>query len=413
MTTLSGKKIVIVGGGFAGVRAALDLAKSRERGIKIVLISDLPHFEYHAALYRVVAGHSPLQVCVPLADIFAGLPVEIIRDRINRVDLPGKLLTGSSGSRYTFDYLVLALGSENNYFGISGLPQFSFGIKSISEALRLKNHLHQMFEIAAKNQEPVDKVTASHIVIVGGGATGVELAGELANYTQELAREHKLDPSLVTIDLIEGASRLMPMLPAPVSEALRCRLHNLGVNIFLNRVLMKEEITGVATKDMSFQAQTVVWTAGVKNNTLLAGIPGFTFDKKGRVLADEHLRASPGVYVVGDSVAVPNPGLASTAVATGAHAARSILADLRGLKLAAYGVRSPWTSVPVGAGWAATIIGPLRLYGRVGWWLRRYIDYRYFRSILPFSQAWRAFDPMQKNTESCPVCCNDGQIEFK
>ncbi len=412
-------KVIILGGGFGGIRTALDLAKLNLPGVEIKLISDQPHFEYHAALYRVVTGRSPLEVCVPLSEVFAGKDnVEIVRDRVNKIDLTGKILSGESGSRYNFDYLVIALGSETSYFGISGLPEFSFGFKSIHEALRLKNHLHQLFGECAKGQSE-DKICGSHLVVVGGGASGVELAGELAIYSKTLAQKHNLDPLLVTIDLIEAAPRLLPALAPEISARVKARLHDLGVNIFLNRTLVKEEVGNIQLKDMMIQTKTVIWTAGVKNNSLLAGITGLQFDKKGRVMVDETLRLSnfQNVFVVGDSASTIYSGMAQTAVSNARYVARAISSLLANnqnqKKLPAYQPEKPFSSIPVGPGWAATVLGSATLYGCLGWFFRRYADFRYFHSILPFRKALLAFGDTKVLSESCPVCNPAGQLEFK
>src|SRR3990170_2498990 len=195
------KKIVIVGGGFGGIRAALDLSKKFPKGLpaeqadtKIILISDKQHFEYYPALYKVASGLSPLEVCIPLAEIFKNKNVEVIKDRVMNADLSKKTLKGESGSNYGFDILILALGSETAYFNIEGLKELAFGFKSINEALKLKRHLHELFEshLVATKEEAVSSL---HILIVGGGATGVELARELSFYMQKIARSHKIDPS--------------------------------------------------------------------------------------------------------------------------------------------------------------------------------------------------------------------------
>lgn len=408
-------KIVILGGGFGGISAALSLVKQNLPNVKIQLISDLPHFEYHAALYRVVTGRSPLQVCVPLREVFLNKPVDVLRDRINKIDLTGKILSGESGSRYGFDYLVIALGSETSYFGISGLPEFSFGFKSISEALRLKHHLHELFHTCALEQDNESKVCGSHLVVVGGGASGVELAGELAVYSKVLAQKHGLDPALITIDLIEAAPRLLPILSSGISEKIKMRLHGLGVNVFLNRTLMSEEVGEIKLKDMSIQAKTIIWTAGVKNNSLLAGVVGLEFDKKGRVIVDETLRLKnyPNVFVVGDSAATQYSGMAQTAVSGGKYVAMAVTNLIKGKLLRKYKPDKPFTSVPVGPGWAATVLGRLTVYGWIGWCLRRLADFRYFYSILPLHKALLAFGKTRVLAESCPVCNSDGQVEFE
>lgn len=225
------KNIIIVGGGFGGIRAALDLARAKLPGVKVVLVSDKPHFEYQPALYRVMTGKSPLEVCVPLQEIFDGTGVSVVRDTILGVNLRERTLMGSSGSRYQFDFLVLALGSEAVFFGIPGLKEFSLGFKSIAEALRLKKHLHEIFE-SCKKGSPDEKVCAAHILVIGAGASGVEAAGELAAYSRELAKKHDLDPGLVAICLIEAAPRILPAAAESVASEVHDRLRALDVNIF-------------------------------------------------------------------------------------------------------------------------------------------------------------------------------------
>lgn len=401
------KKIVIVGGGFGGVRAAFDLANKKIPNAKIILISDKPHFEYHPALYRVVTGRSPLEVCIPLRDIFGNKEVEVLEDRIIEANLKEMLLRGDSGSRYPFDYLVLALGSETVYFSIPGIKEFSFGFKSITEALRLKQHLHQIFQlctVSAEDQE--EDVCRMHFVIVGGGASGVELAGELAMYTKKLAEKHKVDLSLITVDLTEAAPRLLPALPEEISKRVNDRLRKLGVNIFLNRTVTEQEIEEVYLKDMKLKTKTVIWTAGVKPNRLYSEIQGLEFDKKGRVIVDEFLQAKgfSSVFVIGDAVSTLYAGMAQTALRDGSFVSDIIARKFYGRSLESYKPKEPFYVIPVGPGWAAALIGKLWLYGRLGWWLRRLADLRFFLSILPLSKALLAFRSGKTLCESCAIC---------
>ena len=169
------KKVLVVGGGFGGVRAAIDLATHSRDSIEVTLISDKPHFEYHAALYRVVTGRSPLEVCIPIADILKGTQVNFVKDRIENIDFEKKKIFSSNGFDYNYDYLVLALGSETAFFNIPGLKELSFGFRSIPEALRLKRHLHEVFESCKKGTQE-QNVCSAHIVGVGGGASGVEVS---------------------------------------------------------------------------------------------------------------------------------------------------------------------------------------------------------------------------------------------
>lgn len=351
----------------------MDLTRKHLTNVKITLISDKKHFEYQPGLYRVVTGQSTNKVCIPLKEIFARQNVEIIEDKITAVDLPGKTIKGYSGAYYVFDFLVLALGSQTLYFDIPGLKNLSFGFKSIKEALELKDHLHHLF--SSTKDIPIN------IVVVGGGATGVELAGELAVYTK------------FKIELIEAESRLLPALPEDVSKKVQKRLENLGVKVFLNRKLIKEDVEKIYLKDIELKTKTVVWTAGVKPNHLYAQIKGFKFDDQNRALVDEFLQAKGfnNVFVVGDGAATPFVGMAQTALLDARLVAANIARKLQNKSLLAYHPKSPIYAIPVGPSWAAVIIGPVKIYGRLGWILRRLADLRFFLSILPLKSIVKRY----------------------
>lgn len=412
VASLSELKIVIAGGGFGGITTALDLAKKNNLAAKVILVSDKPHFEYHPALYRVVTGKSPLEVCIPLNEIFGGENVELIEDKIVQVDLTKKKLLGASGSKYHFDYLVLAMGAETAYFDIPGLAEHSFGFKSITEALRLKNHLHQVFA-SCETAPKEEKVCLVHIVIIGAGATGVELAGELGQYTKTLAKKHILDPSLITIDLIEAATRILPSLPEDISKKVEGRLRLQGVNIFVNRQVLAEEIEKVYLRDMEMKVKTVIWTAGVKLNQLYQQIAGLEFDKTGKVLVDEYLQAKnqKGIFVIGDAASTTYSGMAQTAISDGKTVAENISLAIQSKPLSKNKPKKPVTAIPVGAGWAAVSIGKIRIYGTLGWILRRLADLRFFASILPLRKALLAFQSSQTLCETCSVCLPEVEVK--
>lgn len=390
------KKIVIVGGGFGGVQCALRLARKKIPGVKIILISNKTYFEYTPSLYRVVTGRSPLGACLPLRDIFQNKEIEVLTDTIAKIDLKEKMIEGISGSNYSFDYLALAMGSETSYFNIPGLKELSFGFKSINESLRLKKRLHELFASAV----PIN------IVVVGGGASGAELAGELAVYAKKLARHHGINPSLATIDLIEAGPRLLPAFPEDFADKVKDRLHYLGVNIFLNRLLVKEEIGGIYLKDMEIKTKTVIWTAGVKAHRLYSETPGFVLEKNGRVEVDEFLQARgwPNVFVIGDSADTLYSGTAQTAIRDGGYAAQAIISKMADKKLMLYRFKKPFYALPVGPGWAAVFLGKFKIYGKAGWLLRRLADLRYFISILPPKKALPVFLSSRTLCESCLIC---------
>ncbi|MEK7612523.1 MAG: NAD(P)/FAD-dependent oxidoreductase [Patescibacteria group bacterium] len=401
------KKILIIGGGFGGIRAALDLAKENLSGTKIILVSDKPHFEYHPALYRIVTGKSPLEVCIPIREVLEGTSVELVIDRITAIDPIKKSAIGASGSHYMADTIILALGSETAYFNVPGLQEFSFGFKSITEALRLKQHIHQLFETCKiSDTDTHEDLCRMHFVVVGAGASGVEFAGELASYTKKLAGIHNISESLITIDLIDGAATILPMFPQKFSERITRRLRALGVNIFTNRSIIQEKKEEVLVQGINIKTDTVIWTAGIKPNSLYQKIPGLMFDQKGKVVVDEYLHAKgfDNLFVIGDGAATPYSGTAQTAIHDGKTVAKNILRYVQKLSLYKYKPKKPYYMLPVGPGWAAATIGPFLVYGFGGWFLRRSADFLYFLSILSFKKAIAAFRSGKTICESCAIC---------
>lgn len=410
-------RVVIVGGGFAGVSCARTLAKKRLPNLNIQLISEKPHFEYHAALYRLVTGSSPLEVCIPLREIFSGKKVEIIEDCAEALDREKKILIGRSGSRYQYDYLVLALGSETNFFNIPGLEKYSYGMKSIAEALRLKQHITETLLSCKRDfTNTVEQICDAHFVVIGAGATGVEMAGQLIVYARAIAKEYGIDPSIVSVELIEGASKILPALPASFTDRVEHHLRGLGVNIFLNRTIEREECEQVFLKDMQLKARTVIWTAGVKANSVYEKF-SLSVDRRGKVEVDEHLRLKndQNVFIAGDGAATTYSGWAQTAMYDGKYIAQIIaryagmdrakrVHGLTNMQLPAYQPRPPINAIPVGPDWAGVLWGKHALYGKLGWWLRRLLDLRVFLAILPPRKAWRAFQSGESICESCSIC---------
>ncbi|KKT35669.1 MAG: DoxD-like protein family protein [Parcubacteria group bacterium GW2011_GWA2_44_12] len=403
------KKIIIAGGGFGGIRAALGLLAQKNLNAKITLVSDRPHFEYHPMLFRVVTGKSPLSVCIPLREIFRDKKIDAIQDSIIAVDVNQQTLVGSSGTIYDYDFLVLAFGSETVYFNIPGIKELSFGFKSINEALRLKRHLHEIFTACKEAKEKDKKISAAHILIIGAGPSGVELAGDIAMYSKKLAERHGIDPSLVTIDLIEAAPRVLPALSPAVSKRALQRLNTLGINIFLNRTLVKEEVEAVYLKDMEIKAKTVIWTAGVKPHHLYEHTHGIKINPKGRVHVDEFLQAheAHNVFVIGDAADTRYAGMAQTALHDGAFIAKHIARTIKSKPAIQYVSKKPAFAIPIGNRWAAVTLGRIHLYGILGWSIRCLADLRFFLSILPPSKAIAAFRSSKTLCESCPMCGNE------
>ncbi len=389
-------KVVVVGGGFGGVKSALNLAN--KPGFDVKLISNHPYFEYHAALYRAATGRSPLEVAIPLKDFFpAANNIEVVEDQITGIDGSSKQLTAASGSRYSYDVLILAVGSVTQYFGIDGLAKYSYGVKSIHEALALKRHLHE--ELAQKSSGQ------ANYVVVGGGASGVELAAELMPYIKRIRIRHQSAQRPFKVLLVEAAERLMPAMPPKFSAKILKRLQKLGVEVRLNTAVKGESFDTLALPGEDIQTHTVAWTAGIANNPLFEANPGlFKLGKGRRVVVDGQLAAAPNIYVIGDSADTPYSGMAQTAIDHADTVTANLISKTDQQPSRPYQPKPPISAIPVGPRWAAVIWNNKQFYGYPGWLIRRWLDYRLFRKFLPLPRALSELRQGSHLTESCPVC---------
>jgi NADH dehydrogenase len=390
-------RVIIVGGGFAGIETARQIAFRVGSSVKVTLVSNKSYFEYYPGLYRVVTGSSPIEVAIPLEEMVPN-NVEILIDTVISVNLNEKKITCQNTGEYQADHLVLALGSETTYFDVPGLDTMSFGFKSIKEANRLKEHISDLFKTHSHPSQN-ELVSHFHVVVVGGGPSGVEVAGDLAVFLKKVANLAEVDTSFITIDLIESNPRVVPQMSPDVSAKILAQLRKLGVNIFLNRRLEREEVEQVFMKDMSLKAKTVIWTAGTRLNQLYSSIEGLEFATNKRVVVDEYLQAHgfKNVYVVGDAANTTHSGLAQTAIYDGKFTAKQILNQIRGkTNRDVYIPKKVAFSIPVGNNWGAFVYGPIKIYGYFGYLIRHAIDFVYFAGIVAplkffslFIEGWK------------------------
>ena len=379
------QNIIIVGGGFGGVKAALELSK--DNACDVTLISDKDHFVYYPALYSTATGGSHLQSFVPLTEVFKTVPnVKIIKDEMIGIDAVRRHVVGASKKHYDYDVVVLALGVVTSYFGIKGLQEYSYNIKSHEELTRFKNHLHE--EVAA------DKHLDKHYIVVGAGPTGVELSAALAAYLKHIAVKHQVKKARIRIKLIEAAPRVLPRMSEKASELVHKRLRNLGVDVMTNKKVESEDDDSIIVSGHDILSKTVVWTSGVSNHPFFAEHSDlFKLAPNGRVLVDEYLLAAPNIYVIGDNASTPYTGLAQTALHDAQSVARVIKARIHGTQAPMYRAVKPPVVVPVGKNWAILEWGPIRITGWIASLVRRVADMIGYDDILPLGQAlgvWRA-----------------------
>ncbi|MGB4761975.1 MAG: FAD-dependent oxidoreductase [Candidatus Saccharimonas sp.] len=377
--------VTIVGGGFGGIKAALEIAKDRKN--TVTLISDKPDFQYYPTLYSSATGHSHLESWAPLGEIFADHPnIYVYIDTIEKIDAKAKTLHAASGTTYSYETVIFALGVVTTYFGIPGLETYTYGIKSEAEIKQLKQRL--FIDIAEKGE--LDR----NYVVIGAGPTGVELSAAIGTYIKRLCKYYRVKHRRVNVRLIEASPRVLPRNSEQVSRVVKRRLERLGVKVETGRRVEAATPESLVVDGQSLDSHTVIWTSGVSNSPFFAAHPKvFTLAKNGRVVVDEYLSAGKDIYVIGDNAATKYTGLAQTAVHNGTVVARNLRLQASGKRPKAYKPRLPASAVPVGRGWAVIEWRWIRVYGWLGSLIRRAADIIGYHDTLPIGtsfSAWRA-----------------------
>lgn len=391
--TMRKSQVLIVGGGFGGVKASQDLADDSR--FEVTLLSDGSSFKYYPALYHAATGGRWAGASIPLKHLFAGKKVKVVKGRAAMLDRRAKALTTDDNQVLSYDILILSLGVVTNYFGIKGLDKYSFGIKSIDEAARLKAHLHQ--QLASEHCPDLN------YIVVGAGPTGVELAAALPTYLQKIMKNHCGKQRKIHVDLVEAAPRVLPTLPKDASHAVQRRLRRLGVKLYLGKTVGGETAGELMVNGKPIRSHTVIWTAGVTNHPFFAA-NNFALMAKGKVGVNAYLEAEKDIYVIGDNANTPYSGMAQTALHDGSFVASNLKRVADGKDPKSYEVKKPVTVVPVGSGWAAAVWHNLRLYGRLGWLLRSAADFTAFKDYEPLFEASKQWLMEHDSEEECLTC---------
>ncbi len=385
--------VLIVGGGFSGIKAALELSKNE--GVAVTLLTDRPTFRYYPTLFHTATGGLHKQSSIPLDQILPLDRVTLAIGTADKLDREHKAVHTKQGHIIPYDTLVLALGSVTNYFGIKGLPEYAYGIKSGAEAERFKAHLHR--------QLTEDKTPDVNYVIVGAGPTGIELAGALPSYIRSIMKNHGIKHKAVHIDLIEAAPRLLPRSPKPTSRAVRHQLSRLGIKLYLGQAVQGETADSLMVSGKPIMSHTVVWTAGVANNPFFDQ-NNFAISERHKVVVNEYLESEPHIYVIGDNAATPFSGMAQTALHDAVFVSGNLTRRLEGKKQKKYHPKQPISIIPAGPRWAAVDWGKFHFYGWLGWALRESADWIGFHDFEPWWKATGQWMTEFGEEESCPVC---------
>ncbi len=393
MSNSAAKKVLVVGGGFGGIKAALEL--SDDELMDVTLLSDKASFRFYPTLFHTATGGRSSESSIPLETIFDGKKVNIVIGEATIVDKTKKTVTTEDGPILSFDILIFSLGVVTNFFGIKGLDKYAFGIKSVEDARRLKNHLHD--QLTDKKEPDLN------YVVIGGGPTGIELAGQLPEYLHHIMKRHGIKHRSIHIDLVEAAPTLVPRLPKVAQRTIARRLRKLGIRLYLKQAVQAETADALMVSGKPIRSHTVIWTAGVTNHPFFKD-NGFPLTDRGKVIVDEYLQASPDIYVLGDNANTTYSGMAQTAVYDGLFVSNNLKREERGLKKLTYKPKQPITVIPAGSHWTEVVAGRLHLNGRLGWLLREAADYVAFHEMEPWWKAGAQWLTEFGEEESCPIC---------
>jgi NADH dehydrogenase len=377
------QQVVIIGGGFGGVKAAMELAN--KPGFEVTLISDTTNFEYHGALYRTATGRSPMEVVVPLREIFERAKnVSVVLDRITKLNPKAKSVKSESGTIYPYDTLILALGNVINYFGLEGMEEKAFCVNTIKHTIALRHELITQF----KSGKQVS------ITVIGGGPSGVEMAGELDNFARKVTTKYRKKYIQPKVTLIEGADRLLSVFDPVLSAKVYKRLYKLGVDIRLSTKVNSCEVGKVCLDSGDIESDVIIWTAGTKLPDFYTYNGNFFTLERGRIAVDGYLRAKGqrGIFILGDNAATQFSGMAQTALYDAVFVVQNLLAVRKKAKAKVYKPKRPVYIVPVGASWAAYQSDKHQISGYRGWLYRRQADLAILKNFTPYKQAlkrWR------------------------
>ncbi len=378
-------RVLIVGGGFAGYNAAKVFG--RAGGIDVTLIDKHNYHLFQPLLYQVAtAGLSPADIAAPIRSMLSEYSnITVLLGEVRHVELVRKVVITDIGE-LSYDYLILCSGANHSYFGHDEWEEYAPGLKTLEQATEIRRRILLAFEQAERLKDTEERRKYLTFVIVGGGPTGVELAGaigEMSRFT--LAKDFRsINARLARIFLIEAGPRILPTFSESQSNRAVRDLERLGVQVWTSSAVTSIDTDGVEVGKDRLRAGTVLWAAGVRAS-ILGKLAGLEVDRQGRVPINPDLSVPgyPNVFVAGDQsvfvhqTGTPLPGTAPVAMQQGRYIARTILAELRGSARRPFHFVDKGQMATIGRSKAVLEIGSFKLNGWLAWvmWLAVHIYY--------------------------------------
>jgi NADH dehydrogenase len=400
MANEGGHHVVIVGGGFGGLYAARAL---RRAPVRVTVVDRRNHHTFQPLLYQVAtAGLNPSDIAMPIRRVLRKQRnATVLLAEVAAIDPARKRVVFEDGA-LGYDTLILASGATHSYFGHDAWAPLAPGLKTLEDALEIRRRVLLAYEAAERETDPARKKAWMTFIVVGGGPTGVELAGALAEIARHsLSHEfRRIDPSTAAVILLEGTGHVLPSYVPELGDRARAQLERLGVTVRTDALVTQIDQEGVSIGDERIASRTVLWAAGVAASPLGRSL-GAPLDRAGRVLVQPDLTV-PGhedIYVIGDLASLkqeggaPVPGVAPAAIQEALHTARNIMRSLEGEPRLPFRYRDKGSLATIGRAAGVADFGRLKLSGFIAWiaWLTIHIFFLIgFRNrfVVLFEWAW-------------------------
>lgn len=392
------KKVVIIGGGFGGLAAAKDLAK---HNYDVTVIDKSNHHLFQPLLYQVAtAALSPGDIASPIRSILnKNKKVNVIMAEVTSIDKINRRVIFDNTS-ISFDYLIIATGNRHSYFGNDNWEKYAPGLKTLNDALKIRENVLSSLEIAERMDNPEQRQKYLNFVIVGGGPTGVELAGAIAEIVnRNFIKDFKnINASMTKVYLIEAASRLLQVFPEKLSAKALKELEYLEVNVIFNKRVTGVDRNGIKLGEEKIDTKNIIWAAGNRASPLLETMD-IELDKSGRAFVNSDLSTEdhPEIFIIGDAAAFKIteseylPELAPVAMQQGKYVARVISKELFGSKRGRFKYRDKGALATIRNGRSIAVIKGLKLSGLIAWLTWSFVHIMYlinYRSRIRVMAEW-------------------------
>ena len=394
-------QVIIIGGGFAGLAAARRL---RNAACDVTLVDRHNHHVFQPLLYQVAtAGLSPGDIASPIRWILRKQPrLRVLLATVEHIDRAAKRVQLDGGDTVSYDYLIVAAGTTHSYFGHNEWAETAPGLKTLDDALAIRRRLLLAFEEAEREPNPVYQRRLLTFVLIGGGPTGVEMAGALGEIARHALKTEfdAVDPAIARVILIEAGPSILPTFPDDLRESARKALIRLGIDVRVGKAVTRVEDGAVWIGDDRIEAHTILWAAGVAAAPLSRDLgPGL--DRAGRVIVEPDLSVPghPELFVAGDlatfthQTGKPLPGVAQVAKQQGRHAAANVARLIAGEKTTTFHYIDPGNMATIGRNAAIADFGFLHVSGYLGWLLWLFVHILFligFRNRLSVMLQWAA-----------------------